>query len=377
MAYKPSFQFPVKPEEYAASPVPSLHEWEGLWAVWDAVTQQMIPKEELLAKPIKLRNACIFYLGHIPTFLAIHLHKAYGVGPAGLKEYQQIFERGIDPDVDNPELCHDHSEIPDEWPPEADVLAFQSRVRAQVHDIYNSHKHETDHAVRKALWIGFEHEVMHIETLLYMLVQSEKTLAPPGSVRPDFHAMAEAASAKAVPNNWIKVPARKITLGLNDEDQDTQTKRYFGWDNEKPARSADVKAFFAQARPITNGEYATYLHTVRSKTIPASWADLNPKHDSPLGHTNGETNGTAKEDVVENPLTTGKAVRTVFGPVPLKHALDWPVMASYDEIAGFAAWAGGRIPTLEEVKSIYEYAEERKTKEVENALGKMIPAVNG
>jgi len=28
----------------------------------------MVPKEELLNKPIKLRNDLIFYLGHIPTF---------------------------------------------------------------------------------------------------------------------------------------------------------------------------------------------------------------------------------------------------------------------------------------------------------------------
>jgi formylglycine-generating enzyme required for sulfatase activity len=376
MAYKPAFQFTLRPENYAASPVPTLDEWHGLWAVWDAVTQQMIPKQELLAKPIKLRNACIFYLGHIPTFLAIHLHKACGVGPEGLKEYQQIFERGIDPDVDNPELCHDHSEIPDEWPPEAEVLAFQSIVRAHVQEIYDTNKHEEDHGIQKALWIGFEHEVMHLETLLYMLVQSEKTLPPPGSVRPDFEAMAEAASVTAVPNSWFDVPARGIVLGLDDDDEDTETKRYFGWDNEKPTRSVDVKSFSAKARPITNGEYAAYLDAVRSKSIPASWAETKIRHDSPAGSTNGEMD-TANEKNEGTPLTVGKAVRTVFGPVPLKHALDWPVMASYDELAGFAAWSGGRIPTMEEVKSIYEYAEERKSKEVENALGKTIPAVNG
>jgi hypothetical protein len=28
----------------------------------------MIPKDELMDKPIKLRNSLIFYLGHIPTF---------------------------------------------------------------------------------------------------------------------------------------------------------------------------------------------------------------------------------------------------------------------------------------------------------------------
>ena len=68
-------------------------------------------------KPIKLRNACIFYLGHIPTFLDIQLtNKTTGEPATEPAHYWDIFERGIDPDVDNPEMCHDHSEVPDEWP---------------------------------------------------------------------------------------------------------------------------------------------------------------------------------------------------------------------------------------------------------------------
>ena len=51
-------------------------------------------------------------------------------------------------------------------------------------------------------------------------------------------------------------------------------------------------------------------------------------------------------------------------------------MASYDELARCAAWYGGRIPTLEEGRSIYEYVDELKGKEIEKALGKTIPAVN-
>jgi hypothetical protein len=75
-------------------------------------------------------------------------------------------------------------------------------------------------------------------------------------------------------------------------------------------------------------------------------------------------------------VTEGKYVKTVFGTVPLKYALDWPVVASYDELAGCAQWMGGRIPTMEEVRSIYSYVDRMKKKEFE-ALGNTIPAVNG
>lgn len=60
--------FPGRPEEFAASPVPTLNDWQQLWAAWDVVTKSMVPRDELLNKPIQLRNDLIFYLGHIPTF---------------------------------------------------------------------------------------------------------------------------------------------------------------------------------------------------------------------------------------------------------------------------------------------------------------------
>lgn len=67
----------------------------------------------------------------------------------------------------------------------------------------------------------------------------------------------------------------------------------------------------------------------------------------------------------------------MYGPVPLRFALDWPVSASYDELAGCAAYMGGRIPTVEEARSIYYNVDSRKKKEATRALGKTIPAVNG
>jgi L-histidine Nalpha-methyltransferase / hercynylcysteine S-oxide synthase len=73
----------------------------------------------------------------------------------------------------------------------------------------------------------------------------------------------------------------------------------------------------------------------------------------------------------------GIAVRTVYGLVPLKYALHWPVIASYDELASCATWMGGRIPTMEEARSIYSHVDGLKLKEAEQQLGKTVPAVNG
>jgi formylglycine-generating enzyme required for sulfatase activity len=388
--------FPTEPEEYAAQAVPSLAEWRELWHAWDAVTRQMIPEEELLSKPINLRNECIFYLGkmlrlrigydaltlylrltgHIPTFLDIHLARSTDGEPSDPASFRKIFERGIDPDVEDPTKCHDHSETPESWPPVADVLQFQQTVRKRAEALYASSEAESNPRVARAMWLGFEHEALHLETLLYMLVQSHNVRTPPGTVTPDFEALSKQSETIAVENQWFTVPEAKIEIGLDDAEKDSASKRYFGWDNEKPRRSVNVKSFRAKARPITNGEYAKYLSETGKTAIPASWSEHAYSNDNYAkdggvnGHMNG-TNGTTQK------ITDGKYVRTVYGTVPLKFALHWPVMASYDELMGCAQWMGGRIPTMEEGRSIYSYVDSIKAPEISKSLGNTIPAVNG
>lgn len=362
--------YPTQPEAYAEHPVPSLKEWHGLWSLWDKVTRQMIPEDELYEKPIKLRNACIFYLGHIPTFFDIKLVEATGMKPTEPSYFTKIFERGIDPDVDNPEHCHAHSEVPDTWPDLETILAYQENVRTRVKDLYQSGQAYNDNWTGRALWLGFEHEVMHMETLLYMLLQSDKTLPPNGIVKPDFEQIAAQAKREAVPNQWFDIPAQTITIGLEDPDTPQGPVRHFGWDVEKPSYTVKVPALKACGRAITNREYARYLIDTKKTQLPASWAlDQTSRADS--------ANALANGDADLNDFVTGKAVKTVYGLVPLKYALDWPVSASYDELNGCAKYMGGRIPTMEEARSIYEYAGAQRKKEATEANPKTIPAVNG
>lgn len=194
--------------------------------MWDKVTREMIPNEELHEKPIKLRNACIFYLGHIPTFLDIQITKATGLPPCEPSHYPRIFERGIDPDVDNPEHCHAHSEIPDEWPPLQEILKYQGNVRTKINKMYG--RQDIPRPVGRALWIGLEHEIMHLETLLYMLLQSDKTL-PPTAFVPDFASFASRAISARVPNEWFNIPGQNVIIGLNDPEDNSGPDAPFGW----------------------------------------------------------------------------------------------------------------------------------------------------
>ena len=374
MASKPVVLLPLRPEDYASAPAPSFSDWKDLWAAWDTISQQMVPREELLSKPIKLRNACIFYLGHIPTFLDIHLTRATNGRPTEPATYPQIFERGIDPDVDNPDHCHAHSEIPDEWPALDEILTFQKHVRDRVGGLYDAGIVSKDPKVAHAMWLAYEHEVMHIETFLYMLLQSDKTQPPAGTVIPDFEALALQDEKRALDNQWFTIPESDLTVGLDDPEDDLNSVRHFGWDNEKPARKTHVKSFSAKARPITNGEYIQYLEQTGKTNLPASWVEQPKPIANGTSSTNGYSNG---ENGSKSNILARTSVRTVYGHVPLKYALHWPVFASYDELTACAQWMGGHIPTADEVRSIYNYVEHLKGRDFGSALGKKTPAVNG
>ena len=224
-------------------------------------------------------------------------------------------------------------------------------------------------------------KAMHLETLLYMLVQSEDVRPPPG-LGPNFRTLAEAARQDMVPNKWIKIPSVKLDVGLDDPENDVGPTRFFSWDNEKPVRTSHVGAFEAKARVLTNDDFARYLCTTGQDTIPAAWAQSKEEtkfqrvRDS-VGQGKDGSYMNGESEPVPYSFLVGKSIRTVYGLVPLEYALSWPVYASYNELAACAKWMNGRIPTADEVRSIYDYAEICKAKDAEKVQAKKISAVNG
>lgn len=383
MVSKAHFHFPRELEKYFEHVLPTLSDWENTWSAWDQVTRHMIPEDQLMSSPIDLRNPCIFYLGHIPTFLDIHLSRASNSAYTEPNYYTVIFERGIDPDVDDPTQCHVHSEIPQEWPTLKEITDYQRRVRDRVKVLYSDNVPGNKETITKAICIGFEHELMHLETLLYMLVQSEKMRSPSGRVRPDFESAAKSADHKSVENEWFEVPETVLDVG-RDCYQPSENCKLFGWDIEFPRRNVRTKKFLAKGRPITVRDYISFLTETGGSQLPASWcqarAAVNGAVESSSANiaerTNGVTNGIASGALTLDHYVQNKAVKTVWGNIPLLYALHWPVMASYDELSACARWMGGRIPTQEEVYSIYALVENRKIENPQKALGRMIPAVN-
>lgn len=101
----------------------------------------------------------------------------------------------------------------------------------------------------------------------------------------------------------------------------------FGWDNENPKTTTQVKPFRVESLPISNGDYHKFWKAAGVETVPGSW-DLD--------------------------RTTGiPTVKTLYGPVSLEIAQHWPLMASYEEIDAYAKWKGGRLPTEAELRVLW------------------------
>ncbi|KAI9313300.1 hypothetical protein BX666DRAFT_766228 [Dichotomocladium elegans] len=322
--------------------VPSKYEWRQLWNAWDLVSKRMINHDTMLfERPIALRHPFIFYLGHIPAFIDIQMsrNKAdQGIFPgSGLTEpavYADIFERGIDPDMEDPTIVNPHSEVPEEdndWPTVGAILEYQDKIRARLLNLLSFWETQDASSLwsrvgheARVTWMCYEHEAMHLETLLYMLVQSPNVLPPQRCITwmegsPKQQCLAPAA--------MLPMMGGLVTLGHDDPEDavDCGSSNGFGWDNEHPRRTVMVESFEIQTRPVTNGEYLKFLkETKQEASLPASW-----------GHMPG---------------TPGQlAVKTVYGLCPIDRALHWPAQVSLIEARRYADHYNLRIPTEPEL----------------------------
>ncbi|KAI0317611.1 hypothetical protein OF83DRAFT_1058348 [Amylostereum chailletii] len=345
---RPPFIFPrLQPSTLSTSlaGVPTLQDFHEMWAAWDFITLKMIPDSMLLQKPIDLRHICLFYTGHIPTFLDIHLSRLLKEPHTEPDGYKYIFERGIDPNVDDPTECHPHSEVPqndDEWPSLVDILSFQSRVRQRLRSLYadiESGKRPLTKKMARVLFLTLEHEGFHAETLLYMLLQraGTGTVAPStnGFCLPPWESLRLAWDAAPTPTTAsVTLGPAKVTLGHDDiETEDEETALYpkdreLGWDNESPKRVVDVGKFRIEWRPVTNGQFYEFWKGEGNDKVemPKSWIEIG-----------GEI-----------------MVRTLDGAVPLKIAHLWPVLTDYVSLSTYASVKGGRLPTEPELRLFYD-----------------------
>src|ERR1044071_8993719 len=110
-----------------SSPRSALHQkFAAAWARSDALFR-LIKDEHLLTRPIVWRHPFIFYVGHLPAFAWNQICGGVLNWKSRNAYFDDLFCRGIDPDVDTGE-CHWHPEAPEEWPSVHAVVAYRDQV---------------------------------------------------------------------------------------------------------------------------------------------------------------------------------------------------------------------------------------------------------
>jgi ergothioneine biosynthesis protein EgtB len=285
------------------------------WRRSDRIFALLIP-EAWLQQPIALRQPFLFYLGHLPAFAWRHL----GLGLLGRStfcpELDVLFERGIDPtDVDTYEPQAG-------WPEHGRILEYRDRIRTELILGLSDPKLSLDALPYVAMVV--EHELMHHETLTYMLQELDHSLKQPpedGPERPD----------PGLPQRGrtIEIPAGEVVLGATPGSLD------FGWDNEFPAHEVAVPAFAIDEVPVTNAQFAEFVdaggYTEGRLWRPADWG-----WRARLG---------LRQPHAWRRHPEGLHVRGLLEDVPFAAAAQWPAMVSWAEAAAYARWRDARLPT--------------------------------
>jgi iron(II)-dependent oxidoreductase len=295
---------------------------ESGWRRSDALFELLSP-DALLARPIGLRQPFIFYLGHLPAFAWNHLGRRLRAQPAFHAGLDELFARGIDP-LDDAAAPATPSES---WPPASDVKAYRDGVRRALRAEFGADR-ERRMRERRLLAMVAEHELMHHETLLYMLA----ALPLAQKVRPDgvdYH-----FDRQVEPGQTVEVPGGRVRLGAEREELP------FGWDNEFPAHEVEVSAVRLDVAPVRNADFLRFVedggYARRELWTPEAWT-------------------WREKQAIEHPFSWrregGTWVQcTVFDSLPLARTGEWPVYVSHAEASAYARWCGRRLPTEAELE---------------------------
>jgi gamma-glutamyl hercynylcysteine S-oxide synthase len=276
------------------------------------------------SQPIPLRHPFVFYEGHVPGFSFNTLVKT-ALGGAGIDpDLEGLFARGIDPPTDGA-TAPDAARNRERWPSRRVVRQFAQAadervIEALTHgDIERPGHPLLDRA--EAVFVILEHEVMHQETLLYMLHRVPHGLKrSPSGYRPRV-------DGAAPPASWIEIGPGLATLGVD------RKAAVYAWDNECPRHTEAVPAFAIESGDVTNAAFMEFV---------AAGGYREPRFWRPA-----DWDWVRREDIRHPPFwerqEEGWTWRGLFELIPLPPA--WPVYVSHAEAEAYARWRGARLPT--------------------------------
>eukprot|EP00878_Enallax_costatus_P014673 GHUV01015349.1.p1 GENE.GHUV01015349.1~~GHUV01015349.1.p1 ORF type:complete len:489 (+),score=154.15 GHUV01015349.1:211-1677(+) len=207
----------------------------------------------------QLRHPMVFYYVH-PAVLYVNKFRVAGLLDEGLDQFiEQLFETGVD------EMSWDDlSQSREDWPSIRDCHAYRKASYDLIMRVLKTHPSLNGPSnwgtVGWAIFMGFEHERIHIETSSVLIRELPLEFVRKPEFWPDYHLSVNQPSS-AVPkqstdfpvNSLIEVAGGKVVLGKPDDYPS------FGFDNEYGRKEIEVPAFRASKYKVTNGEFAAFV----------------------------------------------------------------------------------------------------------------------
>jgi iron(II)-dependent oxidoreductase len=281
---------------------------------------EIIREDSLYERPIPERNRIIFYIGHIEAFdwnvFRTHLFSLDSQTPV----FDKLFAFGIDPiDGDLP------TDQPADWPGLVEVRNYVKMLRRRIDEgldagVFPLAGKPDAYSPETMLRMAYEHRLMHIETLSYMLHRLPYERKHPQSQSP--------LSAAPAQNELLEIPAGQATLGLSQGPSAS-----FGWDNEFGSFTTIVPDFRIDKYMVTNAEFLRFLEDGGYRN-PRLWSaeDWQWKQRHSISHP-----------AFWNQAGSAWTFRGMFEELPFP--ANWPVYVSHAEASAYARWAKKSLPT--------------------------------
>jgi ergothioneine biosynthesis protein EgtB len=288
---------------------------------------QFIAPEAYYERPIALRHPINFYEGHLAAFIWNTLFRRVLNQPAFNPDFDRLFERGIDPGSADAARAATIAQ----WPNQEAVRQYKVRIHEQLFDYLKTVDFkDVSHPLLQhgnVLFLLLEHELMHQETLLYMLRELPHALKvkPPDYKRPPINTPISA-------QEMAQIPAGIAILGTEPGEFN------FAWDNEMPRLPVEVGAFAMDVHNVTNGQFLEFMEAGGYEReefwTPDQW---RWKCDQQKTHPHGWIqNGWSQTE-------SDWRYRSFFEDIPLP--LSWPVLVTHAEAAAYAKFVGKQLPT--------------------------------
>jgi 5-histidylcysteine sulfoxide synthase len=298
--------------------------------LFESLFELLICDEVFYRQSEPTRHPMIFYFGHTAIFYINKLIASGALRERINPHFEQLFAVGVD------EMIWDAASDTLKWPSIDEVRAYRTQVRRLVDELITSMPMSLPITQKDpfwAIWMGIEHERIHIETSSVLHRQM-----PLQFVRSHEDFPICPIQGAALQNTLVGFDARDVHLGKGFGDNGL-----FGWDNEYGEHKAHVKAFQAAQYLVSNGEFMEFV-LAGGYTTPRWWDEEGLKYlqirqavSPPFWILQGD--GSYK-------------LRTLSAEIDMP--LNWPVEVNALEAEAFCRWKSAqeavpyRLPTEEE-----------------------------